>query len=133
MKFVFRPSKKGVPQVLGELESKVMKEVWSNSDCTAREVLDRLRKDRTIAHTTVLTILSRLCKKGLLTRRREGKAFLYSSVVDQQQFNEMVTRGVLEGLLKGNSRPILSTFVDLVSTDEELLEELDDLVRRKRG
>jgi predicted transcriptional regulator len=54
-------------------------------------------------------------------------------VVDQQQFNEMVTRDVLEGLLKENSRPILSTFVDLVSTDEELLEELDDLVRRKRG
>ncbi len=133
MKFVFRPSKTGVPQVLGELESKVMKEVWRNPDCSAREVLDHLRKERTIAQTTVLTILSRLCKKGLLTRRRGGKAFLYSSVVDQQQFNEMVTRGVLEGLLKENSRPILSTFVDLVSTDEELLEELDDLVRRKRS
>ena len=133
MKFVFRPSKKGVPQVLGELESKVMKEVWSHPDCSAREVADRLRKERAIAQTTVLTILSRLCKKGLLTRRHEGKAFRYSSVVDQQQFNEMVTRDVLEGLLKGNSRPILSTFVDLVSTDEELLKELDDLVRRKRG
>ncbi len=133
MKFVFRPSEKGVPQFLGELESKVMQEVWRNPDCTAREVLDRLRMERTIAQTTVLTILSRLCKKVLLTRRREGKAFLYRSVVDQQQFNEMVTRDVLEGLLKENSRPILSTFVDLVSTDEELLQELDDLVRRKRG
>ncbi len=133
MKFVFRPSKKGVPQVLGELESKVMKEVWRNPHCTAREVLDRLRMESTIAQTTVSTILSRLCKKGLLTRRREENVYLYSSVVDQQQFNEMVTRGVLEGLLKENSRPILSTFVDLVSTDEELLEELDDLVRRKRG
>ena len=133
MKFVFRPSKKGVSQVLGELESKVMKEVWRNPNCSAREVLDRLRMERTIAQTTVSTILSRLCKKGLLTRRREEKVYLYSSVVDQQQFNEMVTRDVLEGLLKGNSRPILSTFVDLVSTDEELLEELDDLVRRKRG
>ena len=133
MKFVFRPSQKGVPQVLGELESKVMKEVWRSPHCTAREVLDRLRMESTIAQTTVSTILSRLCKKGLLTRRREENVYLYSSVVDQQQFNEMVTRGVLEGLLKENSRPILSTFVDLVSTDEELLEELNDLVRRKRG
>jgi len=132
MKFVFRPSKKGVPQVLGELESKVMKEVWNSPCCTAKEVLDRLRGKRKIAITTVLTILVRLYKKGLLTRSRKGKAFLYSPALSQQEFNEIVTRDVLEALLKEDSRPILSTFVDLVSTDEELLEELEELVRRKR-
>jgi len=132
MKFVFRPSKKGIPQVLGELESKVMKEVWNSPRCTAKEVLDRLRGKRKIAITTVLTILFRLYKKGLLTRSRKGKAFLYSPALSQQEFNEIVTRDVLEALLKEDSRPILSTFVDLVSTDEELLEELEELVRRKR-
>ncbi len=132
MKFVFRPSEKGVPQVLGELESKVMQEVWSTPQCTAKEVLARLREQRKIAHTTLLTILYRLYKKGLLTRSRVGKAFLYSPAFSQPQFNEMVTRDVLEALLQEDSRPILSTFVDLVSTDEELLEELEELVRRKR-
>lgn len=44
----------------------------------------------------------------------------------------MVTKDILEALLKEDSRPILSTFVELVSTDQELLEELEELVRRKR-
>ena len=109
-----------------------MKEVWNSPRCTAKEVLDRLRGKRKIAITTVLTILYRLYKKGLLTRSRKGKAFLYSPALSQQEFDEIVTRDVLEALLKEDSRPILSTFVDLVSTDEELLEELEELVRRKR-
>lgn len=117
---------------MGELESKVMGEVWESPSCTAREVLDRLRSKRVIAHTTVLTILTRLCEKGLLTRRRKGKVFVYRPVINQEQFNEKVTRDVLEGLLKEDSRPILSTFVDLVSTNEEQLEELEELIRRKR-
>ncbi|MDA2923994.1 BlaI/MecI/CopY family transcriptional regulator [Acidobacteria bacterium AH-259-G07] len=132
MKFAFRPSKKGIPQVLGELESKVMKEVWDTPGCTAREVRDRLRVERKIAYTTVLTILDRLHKKKLLTRSRIGRAFLYSPALSQQEFDEIVTRDVLEGLLKEDSRPILSTFVELVSADEEQLEELEELVRRKR-
>jgi len=132
MKFVFRPSETGVPQVLGELESKVMQEVWSTPKCTAKEILDRLREQRKIAHTTLLTILYRLYKKGLLIRSRQGKAFLYSPVMSQKQFSEMVTKDVLEALLKEDSRPILSTFVDLVSTDQELLEELEELVKRKQ-
>ena len=131
MKFVFRPSKTGVPQVLGELESKVMEAVWSTPNCTAKEVRDRLSENRKIAPTTVLTILYRLYKKGLLTRSRKGKAFFYSPVLSQQQFSEMVTKDVLEALLKEDSRPILSTFVELVSTDQELFEELEELVRRK--
>ena len=117
--------------MLGELESKVMKEVWDCPSCTAREVLDRLGRKRKIAITTVLTILSRLCKKGLLTRTRQGRAYLYSPALSRQQFSAIVTKDVLEALLQEDSRPILSTFVELVSADQELFEELEELVRRK--
>jgi len=125
MKFTFRPSKKGVPQVLGELESRVMKEVWGTPGCAAREVLNRLRTEREIAYTTVVTILDRLHKKKLLTRSQKGRAFLYAPALTQEEFNEIVTRDVLEGLLKEDSRPIVSTFVELVSADKELLDELE--------
>ena len=132
MKFSFRPTKEGVAQVLGELESAVIEQVWQNPDCTARDVLNRLADQRQLAYTTVVTVLDRLFKKGFLKRRLEGRAFLYRPGITQTEFDESVTRDVLEGLLKEGSRPTLSTFVDLVAADEDLLKELEGLIKQKR-
>ena len=132
MKFSFKPSSKGVAQVLGELESAVIKEVWRSPECSAREVLNRLADQRQLAYTTIVTILDRLYKKGFLKRQLEGRAFLYSPGITETEFNKSVTRDVLEGLLKEGSRPTLSTFVDLVAGDEDLLKELEELIKQRR-
>ncbi len=131
MQLTFRPSKHGTNQILGELESKVMKVVWDKSSCTAKDVLDALEADRKPAYTTIGTILNRLYRKGLLTRTRRGKAFLYQPTISQKEFTERITRDVLVGLLKDEGRPILSTFVDLLSDNKEQLEELKDLLKGK--
>ena len=62
----------------------------------------------------------------------EGKAFLYSPRLTQEEFDETITRDVLAGLLKEGSRPVLTSFVDLVAADEKLLQELEELVRRRK-
>ncbi len=131
MQFTFRPSRQGTNQILGELESKVMKVVWDKCSCTAKDVLGALDPDKKHAYTTIGTILHRLRQKGLLTRSRRGKAFLYTPTISQEEFTERITRDVLVGLLKDEERPILSTFVDLLSDNKELLEELKDLLKRK--
>ena len=131
MQLTFRPSRQGMNQILGELESQVMKVVWGNGRCTAKDVLAALEGDKKHAYTTIGTILQRLCQKGLLTRTRQGRAFSYKPTIGQQDFAERITRDILAGLLKDEERPILSTFVDLLSEDKELLEELKVLLKRK--
>ena len=118
--------------MLGELESKVIRIVWDRQEASVRDVLASLSEGRKLAYTTVVTILDRLHKKGFLKRRKEGKAFLYTPRLTREGFDEIVTRDVLVGLLKEGSRPTLTTFVDLVGTDEQLLEELEALVRQKK-
>ncbi len=128
MKFSFRPSRQGVDQVLGELEAEVMNQVWQRPGSTARRVLEGLRPRR-LAYTTVVTILDRLYRKGLLGRHREGRAFAYEAAVSKEEFDEQITREILKGLFKEGSRPVVNAFVDLVATDEELLAELETAVR----
>ena len=132
MKFSFRPSGQGVAQVLGDLESPVIRAVWDSPDSSARQVLESFSGRRNLAYTTIVTVLDRLYKKGLLKRRKEGKAFLYSPRLTREEFNQAVTRDVLAGLLKERSRPTLATFVELVATDEDLLGRLEELVRQKK-
>lgn len=127
----FQPSGEGVDQVLGELESQVMSCVWERPGATAREIYDRLEKPN-LAYTTIVTILDRLHAKGLVTRERVGRPFAYTARVERQDFEAQVTRDVLEGLLKDESRPVLNTFVDLVSTSPDLLDELERLIQERK-
>jgi predicted transcriptional regulator len=66
---------------LGELEDAVMTRVWRwNRPVTVREVLEDLRAERSIAYTTVMTVMDNLHQKGWLRRRQEGRAYRYEPV-----------------------------------------------------
>ncbi|SCK58270.1 Predicted transcriptional regulator [Streptomyces sp. WMMB 322] len=58
-----------------------MTRVWRwNRPVTVREVLEDLRDDRSIAYTTVMTVMDNLHQKGWLRRRQDGRAYLYEPV-----------------------------------------------------
>jgi Predicted transcriptional regulator len=60
---------------LGELERAIMDVLWdTDTSLTVREVSARLT-ERNLAHTTVMTVLDRLAKKGFARRERDGRAW----------------------------------------------------------
>ncbi|NJP53754.1 BlaI/MecI/CopY family transcriptional regulator [Streptomyces sp. SBST2-5] len=70
-----------MPRPLGELEDAVMTRVWKwNRPVTVREVLEDLQKERSIAYTTVMTVLDNLHQKGWVRREAEGRAYRYEAV-----------------------------------------------------
>ncbi|MER5602534.1 BlaI/MecI/CopY family transcriptional regulator [Streptomyces sp. NPDC002265] len=70
-----------MPRPLGELEDAVMTRVWKwNRPVTVREVLEDLQRERTIAYTTVMTVLDNLHQKGWVRREAEGRAYRYEAV-----------------------------------------------------
>ena len=70
-----RPSD-AIIESLGKLERETMDEVWKRKEVSVRDL--ELAFGERIAYTTIMTTLDRLYKKGLLKRRKEGRAFLYS-------------------------------------------------------
>jgi predicted transcriptional regulator len=62
-----------IPPELHELEEEVMEEIWRHDEISVREVTESLnaQADKPRAYTTYMTIMGRLDRKGLLTRRRE--------------------------------------------------------------
>lgn len=72
---------------LGELESRVLEVVWDQGGwLTTREVLDALSGERKLAYTTVMTILVKLWKKGLLERAKDGRAYAYHAVLTREEW-----------------------------------------------
>jgi predicted transcriptional regulator len=118
----------------GHLERDVMEVVWGNPGVNVREVQSAL--PRTVAYTTVMTTLDRLFKKGFVSRARDGRAFVYSAAHTREQVETAVATGLLTGFLDAGTaaaRPMLSNLVDAVAEyDDQLLDELEALVREKR-
>lgn len=129
----FKPGARGVGHVLGELEAAVMGVLWREPGLTVNQVEERLRRRREIAHTTVLTTLDRMHRKGYLAREKQGKAFVYAPRYSREEFERGIAQDVLGALLGQFPTPALSTFVDLVAADEGRLDQLEALIREKRS
>jgi predicted transcriptional regulator len=128
----FKPGAPGIGTVLGELETTVMELLWKHPGQTVTEVERSLLRSREIAHTTVLTTLDRLHRKGYLTRAKRGKAFVYSPRLSRDEFERGMAEEVLGTLLGHFSTPALSAFVDLVGEDPGTLDRLEAMIKEKR-
>ena len=129
---MFRRKVAGLASVFGTLELRVLEALWAlGREASVRDVLDTFPS---AAYTTVMTTMERLHRKGVLARRKDGRAFLYQPVSSRQAMESGLVARTIEPLLRGGSaQPILSYFVDQVTRqDERLLDELERLVREKR-
>jgi predicted transcriptional regulator len=129
----FKSSQQMLDSRLGSLERHVLALVWERGDSSVRDVCARL--GATVAYTTVMTTMDRLFKKGLLSRRKVGRAFVYHATATRNELEGAVAAELVQSLLQrgGNELPILSSLVDAVSDrDRALLDELERLIREKR-
>jgi predicted transcriptional regulator len=133
----FRPgSDDPIETAFGVLERDVLRVLWADGNLSVREVQSRL--ERPVAYTTVMTTLDRLFKKGVLRRRQDGRAFLYSPAVTPQDLRASIAGHVLSSILRSSdaeARPVLSNLVESVGEQEgaqELLQTLESLIREKR-
>lgn len=130
-----RPDRAGLAKVLGDLEAAVMEQVWSVAPraVSARDVDTTVGRRRDLQYITLVTVLNNLWRKGLLTREKEGRAYLYQPRVSRDQFVEEVTRNAFSGLLALGPDLAVTAFVDaLADTAPEELDRLKaELLRRR--
>jgi predicted transcriptional regulator len=82
------PGDAAVPPPLGDLEAEVMEKVWRQGEATVRSVMEAINAtgDKPRAYTTVMTVMGNLDRKGLLTRRREGKTDVYRAPLTRGEY-----------------------------------------------
>jgi len=94
----------------------VLAQLWVRPDgATPGEVLEALGAD--LAYTTVMTILLRLWKKGLVERHRRGRAFAYRALVTEADLAAHRMRDAFERV--DDRQQVFSSFVGSLSKKEE--------------
>ncbi len=128
-------SGKNVGKVLGELETKVMETVWeSGMPVSVSDVVKVLSKKRTIAYTTVMTIMSRLTEKGLLKRTAAGKAYMYKPSYSKDAFLTRVSRQIIKNLVGSFGDTAIAHFAEeLENTPSDKKQKLLNLLKEAKN
>jgi predicted transcriptional regulator len=105
---------------LGDLERAVMDHLWdTGGPQTVRQVHDALCTQRELAYTTVMTVLQRLARKGLVTQLRDDRAHRYAALCSR---DDLVAGLMVDALDQaagsGGRRAALMNFVERVGPDE---------------
>ena len=116
------PPKRSITLTRAEL--RLMRVLWSRGESTVADMVTATADEGTLAYTSVLTTVRILEDKGYVSHRQEGRAFLYSSAIGEQEASRSEVRHVLQRFF-GNSREKL--LLSLLGDDEISPDELKRL------
>ena len=128
-----RLRKRPAPPSLHELEAEVMEEVWRHDEISVRALMEILngRTSKPRAYTTYMTIMARLDGKGLLKRRREGKADHYSGVFSRDEYRELRAQSEVQALVSEFGDVALAHFArQMNELDPDRLRQLRRIARK---
>ncbi len=126
------PKRTQVPPRLHELEALVMEEVWRLESATVREVMEALNEgvSKSRAYTTVMTIMDRLHRKGLLDRRSERNTYIYTPRLSRDEYADVRAQTEVDALVREWGDVALVHFAKQMGTlDPKRREQLRRLAR----
>lgn len=89
------------------LELLCLKALWSLQEATVKTVQQVVCGTRPLAYTTIMTVLERLVRRGIITRRKAGRAFLYVPQTTRESMRRMALREFVESFFDGNEDELL--------------------------
>ena len=116
-----------------ELELEILKILWGENPLPVSEVRARLaeRAKRILTHSSVITMLNIMVRKGYLRRRKQGKAFLFSPKVEKENVSGGIVGDLMARLFDGSPSAMILNLLETADLDSEELSELRKLINRK--
>lgn len=122
------------PRPGGDLELALLTALWAREKATARELYDEIGASRQIVYTTVAKVLDRLVDKRMVRRRRVGRAFTYSALIQRAETQRAIARGLIEQLVGGDPQPAVAALLGAMEdVSPALLEELATELEARKG
>ena len=109
---------------ISDAEWQVMKIIWMQGEQTSTDLIKVLAERFDWSKSTIQTLLARLVEKECLTRKKEGKSFVYSALLTLDQSRDLLVQDIKD---KVCSRRIKNLLADLIVECDFTLADLEDL------
>ncbi|HTQ56736.1 MAG TPA: BlaI/MecI/CopY family transcriptional regulator [Bryobacteraceae bacterium] len=94
------------------LELLCLNALWSIGQGSVREVRRLVAPSRTLAYTTVMTVLDRLARRGIVTRHKQGRAFVYAPSVSRDAIRRLALKEFLDSYFESSPEQLLRFLQD---------------------
>ncbi|MHC4132254.1 MAG: BlaI/MecI/CopY family transcriptional regulator [Planctomycetota bacterium] len=117
---------------LGHLQRAAMEIVWELGEASVHEVRNRMKREKKLAYTTVLTAMQKLEKAGWLQHKNKGKVYIYFPTRSREEAGARSVRKFIERMFEGDAVLMFQHLMEEDKLKEEELVELRKMIDRKR-
>jgi len=128
-------SKELYGRILGHLEEDILNLLWLKGSLTGKELFTSIRHARQISLSTVLTVLGRLCKKGLVLKEKSqsDNIYVFTPAYTKDEFTRQISDEVFKRLLDISASGTTASFIDLLAEVDPIeLERLKGIIESKK-
>ena len=121
------------PDRISDVEFAVMEVLWEKARMAAKDIADKLTDSRGWSLTTVKTLLSRLAAKAVVTHAQDGRHFLYSPIVEREDYVTGESRRLVDRLFGGKFMPLLTHLAEKEKLSDDEISEIERLLREMKS
>ena len=121
---------------ISEAEYQVMKLIWDKAPVSTKEVTEILADESSWKPKTIQTLLSRLVKKGAIGYKKEGRVFVYTPLIKEEDYVEQESSSFLNKFYDGALNSMVVNFLEqdkLTENDIDELKKILDTGKNKKG
>ena len=118
--------------ILTEAELRVMKVIWEKGSATVQQVLDSITEKPALAYNSVLTTIRILERKGYLAHSKDGRAHVYSPVVQQEEASRSEIRHLVTRFFKDSHQDLVLNLLEDQGIEPEELVRLRDMLDQRK-
>jgi predicted transcriptional regulator len=119
------------PKLLTDVELELMSILWRLGEGTVNEVRDELPPERSLAYTSVSTVLRILEKKGLVRSRKVGRGHTYTPTLDKGRYERRALDHVIGTVFDGTPVTLVRRLVESEALSPAEMDEIRSLLRER--
>lgn len=118
---------------ISDAEWQVMKIIWMQGEQTSTDLIKVLAERFDWSKSTIQTLLARLVEKECLTRKKEGKSFVYSALLTLDQSRDLLVQDIKDKVCSRRIRNLLADLIVECEFTQTDLEDLEAVISEKKS
>ena len=118
---------------ISDAEWQVMKIIWMQGEQTSTDLIRVLAERFDWSKSTIQTLLARLVEKECLTRRKEGKSFVYSALLTLDQIRDLLVQDIKDKVCYRRIKNLLADLIAECDFTQADLEDLEAVISEKKS